>query len=238
MAVCVGMCICGLCVAERVLTMLERGRFQSNSIDLRVCVAEAREEVAIAGLPASSAVPGSHSSTACEGSAYGRDHASLCWGSVCEEWEASMSCWSPPGTSWIHGLLPDHCLPDECASEWALELNPEELKKKRKKIFKANLERVRENMLFVNYYYYSTFWKLSKISICTKPGRVSCYCTFFRAGVFGLSPGQSRSNICSEYRWLVSLRNVIHLFHPKSTRSTITITLIPGKTMASFYSSK
>lgn len=117
MAVCVGMCICGLCVAERVLTMLERGRFQSNSIDLRVCVAEAREEVAIAGLPASSAVPGSHSPTACEGSAYGRDHASLGWGSVCEESEASMSCWSPPGTSRSHGLLPDHCLPDECASD-------------------------------------------------------------------------------------------------------------------------
>lgn len=38
-----------------------------------------------------------------------------------------------------------------------LELNPEELKKKKK--FKANLERVGENMLFVNYYYYFTFWK-------------------------------------------------------------------------------
>lgn len=84
---------------KRVLTMLERSRLQSNSIDLSVCAAKAREEVAIAGLPASSAVPGSHSPTACEGSAYGRDHASLCWGSVCEESEASMSCWSPPGTS-------------------------------------------------------------------------------------------------------------------------------------------
>lgn len=74
---------------KRVLTMLERSRLQSNSIDLSVCAAEAREEVAIAGLPASAAVPGSHSPTACEGSAYGRDHASLCWGSVCEESEAS-----------------------------------------------------------------------------------------------------------------------------------------------------
>lgn len=88
------------CVAEHVLTMLKREKFQSNSYRSSRVFASlwVEEEVATVGLPASSAVPGSHSPTACEGSAYGRDHASLRSGSDCEESEASTSHRSPPGS--------------------------------------------------------------------------------------------------------------------------------------------
>lgn len=98
---------------------------------------------------------------------------------------------------WVAGVLLAHLWAVGCcqitASQtnvWVSECsNSTQKSLKKKKKFKANLERVGENMLFVNYYYYFTFWKLSEISICTNPARVPCsdYCTFLRAGVLGLS---------------------------------------------------
>ena len=56
-------------------------------------------------------------------------------------------------------MLPDHYFPDECASERALEVNPEDLKKKKKKKNPGNTLGSKDDALFVNYYYFG-FWKL------------------------------------------------------------------------------